>query len=101
MLPKSKIYLSPSEMLITQMSAKTDLSGRQMADKLFVAVKTIKYHLTNIYKKFGVKSRIELVQNYVKKGSVFDVLENPEEHTRYITSRGRPRKVPYPPAGLE
>lgn len=92
MLPKPKVYLSPSELRIAQMSAKTDLSGQQMADKLFVDIKTLKFHLTNIYKKFGVKSRIELVQNFARKGEVFETLE--AETDLYAA-------VPSPPEGLE
>ena len=37
------------------------LSNKEIANKLFVTEKTIKFHLTNIYKKMNVKSRAQLI----------------------------------------
>lgn len=36
-------------------------SNKDAASALFVTEKTIKFHLTNIYKKMGVKSRSQLI----------------------------------------
>ena len=36
------------------------LSNKEVADRLFVAVKTIKFHLTSIYNKVNVPSRSKL-----------------------------------------
>lgn len=36
-------------------------SNQQIADMLFVCEKTVKFHLTNIYKKLNVSSRAELI----------------------------------------
>lgn len=36
-------------------------NNKQIADELFVTEKTVKFHLTNIYQKLGVKSRAELI----------------------------------------
>jgi DNA-binding CsgD family transcriptional regulator len=36
-------------------------SNQQIADKLFITEKTVKFHLTNIFKKYEVKSRQELL----------------------------------------
>ncbi|MBN2206854.1 MAG: helix-turn-helix transcriptional regulator [Candidatus Aminicenantes bacterium] len=36
-------------------------SGRDMAGELFVSVKTVKTHVSNIYRKLGVKSRWQLI----------------------------------------
>jgi DNA-binding CsgD family transcriptional regulator len=36
-------------------------SNKEVANKLFVTEKTIKFHLTNIYKKMKVKSRTQLI----------------------------------------
>ena len=35
-------------------------SNRQVAEQLFLSVKTIQYHLTRVYAKFGIRSRTEL-----------------------------------------
>lgn len=37
------------------------LSNNAVAKELFVTEKTVKFHLTNIYKKIKVKSRAELI----------------------------------------
>lgn len=37
------------------------LSNKEMANQLFIMEKTVKFHLTNIYKKLGVKSRAQLI----------------------------------------
>ena len=37
------------------------ITSKEIAEKLFVTEKTIKFHLTNIYKKMNVKSRAQLI----------------------------------------
>ena len=37
------------------------LSNKDVANRLFVTEKTVKFHLTNIYKKMNVKSRAQLI----------------------------------------
>lgn len=37
------------------------LSNKEVGNALFVTEKTVKFHLTNIYKKLGVKSRAQLI----------------------------------------
>ena len=41
-------------------------SNHEIAEKLFVTEKTIKYHLTNIYAKLNVRSRAQLMVKYLK-----------------------------------
>lgn len=40
------------------------LSNKEIGEKLFVSVKTVKFHANNIYKKLGVKSRSELIARH-------------------------------------
>lgn len=40
---------------------KLGLSNKDIADKLCICEKTVKFHLTSIYKKFGVSSRSEFI----------------------------------------
>lgn len=39
----------------------TGLSNKEVADRLFVTEKTVKFHLTNIYKKMNIRSRTQLI----------------------------------------
>ena len=51
------------------------LSNKEVASRLFVTEKTVKFHLTNIYKKMNVKSRAQLIvwclpnMTFVERGS--------------------------------
>jgi len=40
------------------------LSNKELANALFVSVSTIKWHLTHIYSKLGVKSRVEAIKAF-------------------------------------
>lgn len=42
------------------------LRNRAVGEKLFVAEKTVKFHLTSIYKKMEVGSRIQLTQEIIR-----------------------------------
>src|SRR4030065_1522913 len=37
------------------------LTNKEVGNKLFVTEKTVKFHLTNIYKKMNVRSRAQLI----------------------------------------
>jgi len=52
--------LSDRELEVVDTIAK-GVSNKEAADKLCVTEKTIKFHLTNIYRKMGVKSRGQLI----------------------------------------
>jgi DNA-binding NarL/FixJ family response regulator len=51
-------------------------SNRQVAERLFIAEQTVKFHLTNIYRKLGVSSRIEAIHYAYEHG----LLERPLTH---------------------
>jgi DNA-binding CsgD family transcriptional regulator len=40
------------------------MSNRQVASELFVSIKTVQFHLTHIYAKFGVGSRAGLAAQF-------------------------------------
>lgn len=52
--------LSNRESEVATLVAK-GLSNKDVADKLYVTEKTIKFHLTNIYKKMNIRSRAQLI----------------------------------------
>ncbi|WP_422360337.1 LuxR C-terminal-related transcriptional regulator [Reichenbachiella sp.] len=43
-----------------------DLNNSQIAEKIFVSVNTVKYHLKNIYEKLGVSNRKQALEYIVK-----------------------------------
>lgn len=56
----------------------TGLSNKEVADQLFVTEKTVKFHLTNIYKKLEVKNRMKLMALAVSWGIAFNFSTEPE-----------------------
>lgn len=52
--------LSKREAEVAELVSK-GLSNKEVADKLFVTEKTIKFHLTNIYRKMNITSRTQLI----------------------------------------
>lgn len=52
--------LSNREAEVAELVTK-GLSNKEVANQLFVTEKTVKFHLTNIYKKMSVKSRAQLI----------------------------------------
>jgi DNA-binding CsgD family transcriptional regulator len=52
--------LSNREAEVAELVTK-GLSNKEVANQLFVTEKTVKFHLTNIYKKMVVKSRAQLI----------------------------------------
>lgn len=55
--------LTERELQISILYAKGD-STDEICDKLFIAPATLKKHTTNIYRKCGVKNRIELITSF-------------------------------------
>jgi len=52
--------LTPQEVSVARLVA-TGRTNRQVADELVVSIKTVEYHLGNVYGKLGIRSRQELV----------------------------------------
>jgi len=51
--------LTPSERRVAELAAE-GLSNREIAQSLFLTVKTVEGHLTHAYRKLDVHSRTEL-----------------------------------------
>lgn len=52
--------LTPQEMSVAS-SAAEGLTNQQIATKLFLSVRTVEFHLTNVYRKLNVNRRSQLV----------------------------------------
>lgn len=52
--------ITPAERRVLDL-VPTTLSRKEMAAKLFISDRTVKFHLGNLYKKFGASNRRELV----------------------------------------
>ena len=52
--------LSKRESEVAELVTK-GLSNKEVADQLYVTEKTVKFHLTNIYKKMDLRSRAQLI----------------------------------------
>lgn len=52
--------LSEREQQVAELVSK-GFSNREVAINLHIIEKTVKFHLTNIYKKMGMKSRAQLI----------------------------------------
>jgi two-component system response regulator DegU len=59
--------LTPTEMRVLQLAAAGQTT-LVIADELFVEEKTVKNHLTNIYRKLGVKNRSHAVSEGYRQG---------------------------------
>ena len=57
------VQLTPQEHAIAQLVVQ-GLTNRETARQLFIAEKTVQYHLTRIYAKFTIRSRTELARVY-------------------------------------
>ena len=60
---QASVHLTPQEHAIAQLVVQ-GLTNRETASRLFIAEKTVQYHLTRIYAKFTIRSRTELARVY-------------------------------------
>ena len=50
-------------------------SNKETGDQLYISEKTIKFHLTSIYRKLGVTSRAQLIVLVLRDLPTFDELQ--------------------------
>lgn len=54
-----QVMLTPQELSVADLVVQ-GMTNAEVSQKLFIAEKTVQYHLTHIYGKFGIRSRTEL-----------------------------------------
>jgi len=69
--PDKKQQLSVRELEILKFFAE-GMSNKQIADKLFISVRTVESHKNHIMQKFGFKSTVEMVK-YAIKNKIVDL----------------------------
>lgn len=65
--------LSKREVAVAKLVAK-GLSNRAVGDLLGITEKTVKFHVTNIFRKMRIKSRCELIAMTVEERVKGDVI---------------------------
>ena len=60
-----RLGLSPREVEIVSL-VMAGRSNREMEDELFISESTVKNHLYNIYRKLGVKNRVEMFRKFTE-----------------------------------
>jgi DNA-binding NarL/FixJ family response regulator len=65
--PGAPSDLTETERLVAQLAA-SGLSNREVADRTFLAVKTVEANLARAYRKLGIRSRAELGARMGAKG---------------------------------
>lgn len=66
---REKEVLSARELEVLSLAARA-MSNAQIASRLYISEGTVKRHLTNVYAKLGVASRVEAVNKAVSAGLV-------------------------------
>ena len=79
------------------------LSNKEVASRLFVTEKTVKFHLTNIYKKMNVKSRAQLIvwclpnMSFVERSGDANTSQGPKHGPHNGATNTGPAKSAEPP----
>lgn len=76
--PDPLAALTPQELRILQM-VSTGLGNREIGERLGVCEKTVKYHVTNLFRKLNVRNRVEAALLLKERGQekIFGSLASP------------------------
>ena len=71
------------------------LSNKEVANQLFVTEKTVKFHLTNIYKKMSVKSRAQLIVWCLPHMGFVEAEQPKTPHQEIQAQNQQPQSMPF------
>lgn len=83
--------LTPREWEVVLLVGKA-LSNRQIAERLFISTITVRHHLTSIFAKLGIGSRLELAQ-YAFRHGLTEAAGIPPEPTQLTSPREAARRL--------
>jgi len=88
-----KYKLSRTQLKVAMLMLES-LSNQDIADKLGIALNSVKFHITYIFKKTGLKSRPEFITNFLPQyvrlqilDEVLHTLETAESHIKTVKAR--------------
>ena len=65
--PQAAGELTPAEWNVAELAAE-GLANKEIAQKLFVTVRTVELHLSHVYAKLGIRSRTQLARSLPDRG---------------------------------
>lgn len=86
--------LSNREVEVAELVSR-GMANKEVADKLFVTEKTVKFHLTNIYKKMAIKSRSQLIVWCLPHLKIQEEQQAINEAQSMHISNQAPQELPY------
>lgn len=74
----ARVKLTAQERSVSELVVQ-GLTNKETARRLFLAEKTVQYHLTRIYSKFGIRSRTELASVFISIEGTGQEHDGPED----------------------
>jgi DNA-binding NarL/FixJ family response regulator len=65
--PRQTTVLTPSEQRVAELAA-SGMTNRDVAAKLFISHKTVEVNLSRVYRKLGIRARVELGRVIAQSG---------------------------------
>lgn len=87
--PRLESYpLSPAELAVAKLVLK-GMSSQEISKERFTAVKTTKFHITEIYRKCGVKTRAQLLCKFLPQLALSNMADEIERLQAHIAELER------------